>query len=133
MYNTFVNTNINSLQTAEQISSILGAISPPPRLAILLAIGDGEACVCHLEAVLGKRQAYISQHLMALRQAEILLDRRDGRFIYYRIANPALLDLIHDAGRLAGVEIITPVSAAVCECPHCAEAKPGYVALSQVG
>ncbi|MFZ6029268.1 MAG: ArsR/SmtB family transcription factor [Chloroflexota bacterium] len=127
-----MNTNANPIQTAEQISSILGAISPAPRLAILLAIGGGEACVCHLEAVLGKRQAYISQNLMALRQAEILLDRREGRFIYYRIANPALLDLIHDAGRLAGVEITSPVSAVMCECPHCAEKQPGYVALSSV-
>ena len=122
-----MNVNISPLQTAEQIAHILKTISPSPRLAILLAIGEGEACVCHLEAVLGKRQAYISQHLMALRQAEILLDRRDGRFIYYRVANPALLDLIRDAGRLAGVEIITPVSAAECECPHCAESKPGYL------
>jgi ArsR family transcriptional regulator len=124
---------MNTLGTAERIASILSVISPSPRLAILLAIGDGEACVCHLEAVLGKRQAYISQHLMALRQAEILLDRRDGRFIYYRIANPALLDLIRDAGQLAGVEITTPVSAAMCECPHCAEKQPGFVPLSHIG
>jgi ArsR family transcriptional regulator len=123
---------MKTLEAAEQISSILQTIAPPPRLAILLAIGDGEACVCHLEAVLEKRQAYISQHLMALRQAEILLDRRDGRFIYYRLANPALLNLIHEAGRLAGVEIVIPVSVAVCECPHCAEKKPGYVALADI-
>lgn len=122
-----MNANISPLKTAEQIAHILKTISPSPRLAILLAIGDGEACVCHLEVILRKRQAYISQHLMALRQAEILLDRRDGRFIYYRVANPALLDLIHDAGRLAGVEIITPVSAAECECPHCAKRKPGHL------
>jgi ArsR family transcriptional regulator len=127
-----VNANITPLTIAEQISSILGNISSPARLAILLAIGDGEACVCHLEAILGKRQAYISQNLMALRQAEVLLDRRDGRFIYYRIANPALLDLIRGAGRLAGVEIVIPVSVAVCECPHCAEKKPGYVALADI-
>ncbi|NWG07099.1 MAG: winged helix-turn-helix transcriptional regulator [Chloroflexi bacterium] len=51
---------------AEQISPLLSAIASPQRIAILLAIGTGEACVCHLEASLGWRQAYISQHLMAL-------------------------------------------------------------------
>ena len=112
---------MNLLKSAEQITAILKTISPPTRLAILLAIGEGEACVCHLEAVLGKRQAYISQHLMALRQADILLDQRDGRFVYYSIADPALLDLIHDAGQLAGVEIDAPSVVAKCECPHCTE------------
>ncbi|MBN1427305.1 MAG: helix-turn-helix transcriptional regulator [Anaerolineae bacterium] len=114
------------LTNAEDIAAILKTISPPTRLAILLAIGEGEACVCHLEAVLGKRQAYISQHLMALRQSNVLLDRRDGRFVYYRIAEPALLDLVRGAGRLAGVDTAAPVVPAVCECPHCSEQKPGY-------
>ena len=65
---------------------------------------------------------------MALRQADILLDRHDGRFVYYRIANQALLDLVRGAGRLAGVEIDVPSVATTCECPHCAEQKPDYIA-----
>ena len=83
--------NMKILRTAEKISAILEEIASPSRLVILLSIGDGEACVCHLESVLNKRQAYISQHLMALRQAGIITSRRDGRFIYYRLADPALL------------------------------------------
>jgi DNA-binding transcriptional ArsR family regulator len=63
-------------QISEQIAAPLTAIAAPQRIAILLAIGTGEACVCHLEVALGWRQAYISQHLMALRKADILLDRR---------------------------------------------------------
>jgi DNA-binding transcriptional ArsR family regulator len=123
---------MNLSKKAAQISTILKTISPPTRLAILLAIGEGEACVCHLEAVLGQRQAYISQHLMALRQAEILLDRRDGRFIYYRIANPALLRLVQDAGKLAGIEVPSRPEAVKCMCPQCSEGKPGYLPISQV-
>ena len=71
--------NMKILRTAEKISAILEEIASPSRLVILLSIGDGEACVCHLESVLNKRQAYISQHLMALRQAGIITSRRDGR------------------------------------------------------
>ncbi|MEJ5240429.1 MAG: thioredoxin family protein [Anaerolineales bacterium] len=47
------------LQLAEQIATPLEAIASPQRIAILLAIGRGETCVCHLEALPGWRQAYI--------------------------------------------------------------------------
>ena len=124
---------MNLLKESHRIAAILKTISPAARLAILLAIGEGEACVCHLEAVLGKRQAYISQHLMALRQAEILLDRRDGRFVYYRIADPALLDLVRSAAKLAGVEPGVPMPGVMCICPHCAETQPGYLPLASIG
>ena len=65
----------------EQISRILRAISTPNRLRILTAIGTGEACVCHLEALLDLRQAYISQQLMEMREADLVDTRRDGRYL----------------------------------------------------
>ena|SRR3990170_2065081 len=112
---------MRTLDTAKKISGILEEIAAPMRLAILLSIGSGEACVCHLEAILGKRQAYISQHLMALRQAGIITARRQGRFVYYRLADPALLGLIRDAGRLAGAKVTTPLLTVACECPNCTQ------------
>lgn len=118
------------VENVEQISKLLENIAIPRRLAILLTIGEGEACVCHLEAVLGKRQAYISQHLMALRNTGIILPRRDGRFMYYRIANPGLLELIRHAAQLAGVEITQQPVTAICECPNCADQKPAYISLT---
>ena len=53
-YNIFNYMNTNELPD-ERISSYLRAISSPARLRILLAIGRGEACVCHLEAILEYR------------------------------------------------------------------------------
>jgi DNA-binding transcriptional ArsR family regulator len=97
----------------------------PQRIAILLAIGTGEACVCHLEAALGWRQAYISQHLMALRKADILDDRREGRYVYYRLKNASYLDLITYAAALSGLpaetvsRVINTQTYPSCECPHC--------------
>jgi len=112
-------------QIAEAIAAPLGAIAPPQRIAILLAIGKSEACVCHLEAALGWRQAYISQHLMALRKANILTDRRKGRYIFYQLKDPSLLDILLDLARLSGLSAET-VSALIntqvnpsCECPQC--------------
>jgi ArsR family transcriptional regulator, arsenate/arsenite/antimonite-responsive transcriptional repressor len=99
-----MNRNVTIPQISEKIGEFMQLIAPPARLAILLAIGKGEACVCHLKERFGWRQAYISQHLMALRKADILLDRRAGRHIYYRLANAALLDLILDSARLSGLD-----------------------------
>lgn len=126
MYNIFMNTNMTIPETAEKIAEVLQVISPPARIAILLAIGRGEACVCHLEAILGWRQAYISQHLMALRKADILQDRREGRYVYYRLKDEAILALVRDAAALGGfapksVDALTnPNPGPDCECPHCA-------------
>lgn len=113
---------------SEKIAAPLAAIASPQRIAILLAIGKGEACVCHLEAALGWRQAYISQHLMALRKADILQDRREGRYVYYRLKTASYLDLILDSAQFSGLSAET-VSAVIntqvypsCECPQCVPA-----------
>ncbi len=113
-------------QISRQIASPLSAIASPQRIGILLAIGTGEACVCHLEAALGWRQAYISQHLMALRKADILQDRREGRYIFYSLKDASILDLVTASARLSGLSAES-VSALTntrtipsCECPHCA-------------
>ena len=116
------------LQVSEKIAEPLQAIASAQRIALLLAIGTGEACVCHLEAELGWRQAYISQHLMALRKADILQDRREGRYVFYRLKDASLLDLITASARLSGLsaESISALtdtqSSPACECPQCSPA-----------
>ncbi len=113
------------IKLAEQIASPLEAIASAQRIAILLAIGTGETCVCHLEAALGWRQAYISQHLMALRKAGILTDHRQGRYVFYRLKTASHLDLVRESARLSGLSTES-ISAVInvgvipsCECPHC--------------
>ncbi len=104
----------------EKISDFLQVIAPTARLEILLAIDAGEVCVCHLEAQLGYRQAYISQHLMALRNANLIESRREGRYIYHRLKAPELLGFIHEAARLSGFETVEqPTIPAECCCPNC--------------
>jgi ArsR family transcriptional regulator len=109
------------INSYEKISDLLASISNPVRVQILLAIGRGEACVCHLESLLGLRQAYISQHLMALRKQEIITARRDGKYIFYRLIEPEVLDVIRNVGRLAGVpeEALVIQDHSNCECPKC--------------
>jgi len=119
-YNIFVNTNI--LTSEERVTQIFRLVGQPNRVRILLELGRGEACVCHLEAKLGLRQAAISQHLMALRDGGIITARRDGRFMFYQLADPALLDLIRLAARAAGVTVQELEAGAEneCNCPMCA-------------
>jgi DNA-binding transcriptional ArsR family regulator len=111
---------------SEQIANTLQVLGSPARIAILIAIGRGEACVCHLEAVLDWRQAYISQHLMALRKAEVIQDRREGRYVYYCLKDEAILSLVREAARLSGLSVesvdalANPDPGPNCECPHCA-------------
>lgn len=111
----------------KQIAELFRILGQPARLRILLALGDGEACVCHLETALKLRQAYISQQLMALRKAKLVTCRRDGRNIYYRLRSPALLEIIQEAGEwIEGDEFnldryAYPVATTLpgCICPRC--------------
>jgi ArsR family transcriptional regulator len=108
-----------NISPIDSVSAILQAISPVPRLQILLAIGREEPCVCHLEATFGWRQAYLSQHLMALRNAEILVSNRKGRNIYYRLKDPKLLILIIQAAEISGVNMPDLAPSPSCTCPNC--------------
>jgi DNA-binding transcriptional ArsR family regulator len=124
-------------QLTDTIAALLRTLGQPERLKILLAIGQQEACVCHLEAALGLRQATISQHLMVLRQAGLVCARREGRNIYYRLEDPSLLSFIRRAGEQAGLDEAQMAQASLpslpadCPCPHCAgEPMPNFDAQS---
>jgi ArsR family transcriptional regulator len=122
-------TDISS--SLSRVSDLLQSICPEPRLEILMEIGAGEACVCHLEARLGYRQAYISQHLMALREAGLLSTRRDGKYIFYRLERPEILEMIDLAARMAGLDESAMAAKATiirtsCECPHCSMQKENH-------
>ena len=116
---------MNVKPSHQNISTLLRAISQPARIEILLAIGTGEACVCHLEAAIGQRQAYISQQLMALREAGIVIYRREGRNIFYQLKDPAILELVQQAGKFSGLdERDIPIAGPMilpqeCPCPKC--------------
>jgi DNA-binding transcriptional ArsR family regulator len=109
-------TNISSV---DQIATLMQSLGSPARLQILLAIGEGEACVCHLEATLGWRQAYLSQHLMALREAGVVTDRRASRFIFYHLADPRLLGVLHQMAEMQGVSLPELSPSSACDCPKC--------------
>ncbi len=112
-----IKKNTNEYDVQAEIFKVL---THPARLAILDILRDGEHCVCHLEAWLGFRQAYISQQLSVLRQAGLIRDRRDGWNIYYQVADERIykvLDQVHEMTGTKSIEFTTPVS--TCPCPKC--------------
>lgn len=119
----------------KSLSKVFKALSDPFRIRLTLALAAEEACVCHLERLLGKRQAYISQQLMPLRQAGLLASRREGKFVFYRLKHAETLKLVLQAAHLAGLSpedltLTTKARDQGCTCPHCA---PNLIPLQTIG
>jgi DNA-binding transcriptional ArsR family regulator len=106
-------------------AKLFKALMHPVRLAILDILRDGEACVCHIEAALGQRQAYISQQLSVLREAGLVQDRRDGWNVHYRVVQPQVYALLDVALTMVGGQpgkrkVAHGVELDNCPCPRCA-------------
>lgn len=76
------------------VSELLKSISHPLRLKILCLLQDGELSVGELQAELQTTTANISQHLALLRHQGIVASRKDANFIYNRIADDRVIELI---------------------------------------
>ncbi len=103
-------------------AKLFKALMHPARLEILEILRDGEHCVCHIEAALGQRQAYISQQLSVLREAGIVQDRRDGWNVHYRVTQPQVFALLDVASAMVGgVRQSAQGRRAIpnCSCPQC--------------
>ncbi len=68
------------------ISRLFKALGDETRLRIVALLSHGELCVCHLEAALNLTQPTASRHLALLRSADVVDTRRDGSWVYYRLA-----------------------------------------------
>jgi DNA-binding transcriptional ArsR family regulator len=106
------------------LAEIFRLMGQPIRIQILLTIGSEEACVCHIDAVLGTRQSTILQHLMVLRDGGLVTANREGHNIFYRLANQELFDVIYRVAAVAGIapQELTRLSnrpVQDCPCPRC--------------
>jgi ArsR family transcriptional regulator len=116
----------------EEQARYFKALAHPVRLKIIETLRQGEACVCHLEAMLGLRQAYLSQQLAVLRRAGLLRERKEGQYIFYSLADSGLPEVL-DRGRASVVVRMGGRATAFglperpvipgCPCPHCEAAR----------
>ena len=76
-------------------------LSDPTRLAILLALLEGERPVREIVGVVGTSQSNVSNHLACLRECGLVVDRPgERRQVFYAIAHPAVVDLLLASERL---------------------------------
>jgi DNA-binding transcriptional ArsR family regulator len=103
-------------------SDYLKTLSHSTRLAILYMLRDGEQCVCHMEATLKLRQAYISQQLMILKQSGLVESRRDGLNLYYHVVKPEIFAVLEALNIATGTTPRPPKhkhAGVDCPCPKC--------------
>jgi len=77
--------NVASLDV-QPITRLFRALGDETRVRIVALLTHGELCVCHLEAALGLSQPNASRQLSILRAAGVVARRRNGNWVYYRLA-----------------------------------------------
>ncbi|MBE2194412.1 MAG: helix-turn-helix transcriptional regulator [Anaerolinea sp.] len=110
-------------ENQEPVAALFKALMHPTRIAILDLLREGAQCVCHLEAALDVRQAYVSQQLSVLREAGLVEDERDGLNVYYRVLKPEVYALLDRARAITGTQPMSPLASdqkEACPCPKCA-------------
>ena len=105
-------------EKAEEAALFLKALTNPHRLMILCLLDGCERSVSDLERHLGLRQPTLSQQLAKLRADGLVETRRDGKFIYYRLASAEAREVIAVLFRL------------FCAPATVADARPGDLATS---
>ena len=85
--------------------AVFKALGSPARLTLVRTLTAGERCVCELTGTLDAAQSRLSFHLKTLKDAGMVTDRREGRWVYYTLA-PDALEMV----QAALVELATPTS-----------------------
>ena len=87
----------------DYLAKVYKLLGDPTRLRTLIALKDGEMCVCDLASFLGVSESAVSHHLRRLRDLLLVKNRRDGQVLYYSLDDvhvenllDACLDHIHE-------------------------------------
>lgn len=70
-----------------EVTELYKVFADPTRLRIIAALAEGELCVCDIGAVLGMSQSAVSHQLATLRASRLVAYRREGKTVYYRLAD----------------------------------------------
>jgi ArsR family transcriptional regulator len=83
----------SSASAVAGLAKMFHALSDPTRVEILERLRNGERCVCELTDALDAAQSRLSFHLKTLREAGLVTDRREGRWVYYELVPETLTAL----------------------------------------
>lgn len=77
----------------ERLLASLKALADDKRLRIVTLLADGERCVCELQDALDAGQSLLSFHLRTLKEAGLVSDRREGRWVYYALKQETMCEI----------------------------------------
>ncbi len=100
-------------ESLAELGELFRVFSDATRLRILGALALGELCVCDIGAVLGASQSAVSHQLSVLRAARLVAFRREGKTVYYRLADDHValilkVGLDHASERSVGTRVGRP-------------------------
>ena len=84
-----------------ELSTVAQALSDPTRLRILKLLAQRDLCVCELVYLLPATQSRVSQNLAILKNAGLVSDRREGRWVFYALNRQAVERTLADVAALA--------------------------------
>ncbi len=88
-----VRPEIVSIEKAQQMADFFGTLADPSRLRLLSALAQQELCVCDLASVVKMGESAVSHQLRVLRSQRLVNYRREGRNIYYSLADSHVMNL----------------------------------------
>jgi ArsR family transcriptional regulator len=81
----------------KELMAITKALSDPSRVRTLLALKQGELCVCQITELFGFAPSTVSKHLSILQQAGLVLSRKSERWVYYRLPDKSAPIAVREA------------------------------------
>ena len=88
-------------KSVEQALRIFRALGDENRLRLIELLREGEQCVCDLSEATGASQPLLSFHLKTLKEAGLVIDRREGRWVYYALNGDGMAELQRLLGQMA--------------------------------
>jgi ArsR family transcriptional regulator len=92
---------MTAIADVQRTARLFHALSDNTRLEIVGMLRDGERCVCELQDELRAAQSRLSFHLKVLKDAGLVTDRKEGRWVYYSLDSDALAEM---ADAVAGLK-----------------------------
>ena len=107
-------TSSTTAADLSRLARVFHALSDETRLCLLAMLRDGERCVCELTSALSAGQSRLSFHLKILKEAGLVVDRRDGRWVYYSLAPDAFEGLEEALGGITPTAAVRTMKARCC-------------------
>ena len=80
-------------------AEVFKALGHPTRLAMVVALGDGERCVCELQEIVGSDMSTVSNHLSVLRHAGLVESEKRGKQMFYALRLRCAVEFLHCVDR----------------------------------